>query len=79
MYFNLNFKVDEGICCIVQTYMHKCSDLPFTSFSAPETSRAIISRGKITKFNRRDQRTSMDTKDGIDKPQENSSTPSRTG
>ncbi|XP_066355710.1 ABC transporter G family member 41-like [Miscanthus floridulus] len=45
----------------------------------PGTSRAIISGDKITKFNRRDQRTCMDTKDGIDKPQENSSTPSRTG
>ena len=56
------------------------SNLPCTSFSAPGTSRAIISRDKLTTFNGRDQCMAKDTEDGIHKPQEeNSSTPSRTG
>ncbi|KAG0520026.1 hypothetical protein BDA96_08G037400 [Sorghum bicolor] len=42
------------------------------------TSKAIISHDKLTKINRRDQSMSMGTKDGINKLEENSSTP-RTG
>jgi hypothetical protein len=51
------------------------SNLPCISFSAPGTSKAIISHDKLTKFNRRDQSMSMGTKDGIHEPEENSSTP----
>ncbi|OEL19703.1 ABC transporter G family member 41 [Dichanthelium oligosanthes] len=46
----------------------------------PGTSRAIISRDKLTTFDGRDQHISKDTEDRMHKPQaENSSTPSWTG
>jgi len=54
------------------------SNISCTSFSALGTSKAIISHDKLTKINRRDQSMSMGTKDGINKLEENSSTP-RTG
>ncbi|AQK39261.1 ABC transporter G family member 41 isoform X2 [Zea mays] len=45
----------------------------------PGTSRAIISYDKLSRLNRRDQCVLVDTKDGINKQQENSSARSGTG